>query len=93
MEATLEAAISAAVQQPDWDEGEDEYDEDEYDAEAEEIAKRLGDQLWADIAKAQAEASAHSSTMHVPSGHTAHPRTQEVGNMNSQQHGSPRRKY
>ncbi|KAI0798556.1 hypothetical protein BC629DRAFT_1285792 [Irpex lacteus] len=58
------------MQEPDWDEGDEdaEYDEDEeYDAEAEEIAKRLGDQLWADIAKAQAEVSAGVSLSgHMP---------------------------
>lgn len=64
MDAALQAAIDKAMQEPDWDEGDEdaEYDEDEeYDAEAEEIAKRLGDQLWADIAKAQAEVSAGST--------------------------------
>ncbi|KAI0632874.1 hypothetical protein C8Q77DRAFT_1120240 [Trametes polyzona] len=40
-------------------EGDEEYDEGEdLDAEAEEMARRLGDQLLADIAKAQAEAAA-----------------------------------
>ncbi|KAJ3491631.1 hypothetical protein NLI96_g574 [Meripilus lineatus] len=42
-----------------YDEGEEELDDDDdasYDAQAQEIAKRLGDQLLADIAKAQLEA-------------------------------------
>lgn len=42
-----------------YEEGEEDLeDEDDaaYDAQAQEIAKRLGDQLWADIAKAQLEA-------------------------------------
>ncbi|KAJ3012678.1 hypothetical protein NUW54_g1801 [Trametes sanguinea] len=43
-------------------EGGEEYDEGEdIDAEAEEMARRLGDQLLADIAKAQAEAAAAAS--------------------------------
>ncbi|KAK7685796.1 hypothetical protein QCA50_011142 [Cerrena zonata] len=53
----------------EWEEGEDdqyegedeEDDEAEYDAEAEAIAKRLGDQLLADIAKAQMEAALAAS--------------------------------
>ena len=46
----------------DCDEGdEDEEGEDDVDAEAEEIARRLNDQLWAEINKAQAEAAATSS--------------------------------
>lgn len=59
----VQAALDRAMtEQEDWEEGDEEYeDEDEYDAEAEEIAKRLGDQLWADIAKAQAEAAATST--------------------------------
>lgn len=59
VQEALDKALAQAEQE-DWEEGEEEYDEgeEEYDAEAEEIAKRLGDQLWADIAKAQAEASA-----------------------------------
>lgn len=56
----MQAALEKALAEQDWDEMEEEYEEDEaeYDAEAEEIAKRLGDQLWADIAKAQAEVNA-----------------------------------
>lgn len=54
LQATLDNALAEA--QEDWEEGDEEYDDEEYDAEAEEIAKRLNDQLWADIAKAQAEA-------------------------------------
>src|SRR6266478_3402550 len=43
----------------DDDEGnEDEEGEEDADAEAEEIARRLNDQLWAEINKAQAEAAA-----------------------------------
>jgi hypothetical protein len=46
----------------DDDEGdEDEEEEEDADAEAEEIARRLNDQLWAEINKAQAEAAATSS--------------------------------
>jgi uncharacterized C2H2 Zn-finger protein len=46
----------------DDDEGdEEEEEEDDADAEAEEIARRLNDQLWAEINKAQAEAAATSS--------------------------------
>lgn len=45
----------------------DEYDEGEdIDAEAEEMARRLGDQLLADIAKAQAEAAAVSGNASAP---------------------------
>ncbi len=45
----------------------DEYDEGEdIDAEAEEMARRLGDQLLADIAKAQAEAAAASGDPSAP---------------------------
>ncbi|KAI0088149.1 hypothetical protein BDY19DRAFT_214418 [Irpex rosettiformis] len=66
MEAALKAALDKAMQERAWGEGEADEDgdfdeDDEYDAEAEEIAKRLGDQLWADIAKAQAEASASAN--------------------------------
>ncbi|KAI0351615.1 hypothetical protein OH77DRAFT_915994 [Trametes cingulata] len=44
------------------EEGGEDYDEGEdIDAEAEEMARRLGDQLLADIAKAQAEAAAAAS--------------------------------
>ncbi|KAA1476265.1 hypothetical protein DENSPDRAFT_502219 [Dentipellis sp. KUC8613] len=49
----------------EWDEDEDGYDEegeDDADAEAEEIARRLNDQLWAEISKAQAEVAASFST-------------------------------
>ncbi|KAH9856425.1 hypothetical protein C2E23DRAFT_857369 [Lenzites betulinus] len=48
-------------------EGDEDYDEEEYvDAEAEEMARRLGDQLLADIAKAQAEAAAVAGTANGP---------------------------
>lgn len=51
----------------DGDGEEEEYDEGEdLDAEAEAMAKRLGDQLLADIAKAQAEAAAASSSAPPP---------------------------
>ncbi|KAI0690448.1 hypothetical protein BC835DRAFT_187222 [Cytidiella melzeri] len=73
MDAALQAAIDTATQEPDWQEGDEdaEYDDDEeYDAKAEEIAKRLGDQLWADIAKAQAEVGA-SATSNVTTTTTA----------------------
>ncbi|EKM54718.1 uncharacterized protein PHACADRAFT_258735 [Phanerochaete carnosa HHB-10118-sp] len=74
LQATLDSALAEA--QEEWEEGDEEYDEDEYDAEAEEIAKRLGDQLRADIARAQAEASAAQaavSTSTVPRATTAPP--------------------
>ena len=41
-------------------EGDEEDDDDDTDGEAEEIARRLNDQLWAEISKAQAEAAAAS---------------------------------
>ncbi|KAH9159744.1 hypothetical protein EDB89DRAFT_1070571 [Lactarius sanguifluus] len=44
---------------------EDEIDEDA-DAEAEDIARRLNDQLWAEISKAQAEAAAAAASSHGP---------------------------
>ncbi|KAI0830160.1 hypothetical protein BC628DRAFT_982972 [Trametes gibbosa] len=54
-------------------EGEEDYDEGEdIDAEAEEMARRLGDQLLADIAKAQAEAAATSASMSSTQGPPAH---------------------
>jgi C2H2 type zinc finger protein len=40
------------------DDDEGDVDEEDADAEAEEIARRLNDQLWAEISKAQAEAAA-----------------------------------
>ena len=44
-----------------WDEDEDYEDDDEdIDAEAQEIARRLGEELWADISKANAERNAAS---------------------------------
>jgi hypothetical protein len=49
----------------DDDEEEDEIDED-VDAEAEDIARRLNDQLWAEINKAQAEAAAATTSSHGP---------------------------
>ncbi|KAI0067214.1 hypothetical protein BV25DRAFT_1867744 [Artomyces pyxidatus] len=42
---------------------EDGEDEDDVDAEAEEIARRLGDELWAEISKAQAEVAAATSSL------------------------------
>jgi hypothetical protein len=54
------------AEQEDWDEDED-YDEEEeeddadIDAEALEIARRLGEELWADISKVNAERNAGSS--------------------------------
>ena len=76
VQAALDNALAQAEQE-EWEEGDEEYDdEEEYDAEAEEIAKRLGDQLWADIAKAQAEASAAAA----PAGSASEPppATQDV---------------
>ncbi|GJE92772.1 C2H2-type zinc finger protein [Phanerochaete sordida] len=63
LQATLDKALAEA-QEEDWEDGEEEYDEEDYDpeAEAEEIAKRLSDQLWADIAKARAEDSTAQAT-------------------------------
>ncbi|EPQ52702.1 hypothetical protein GLOTRDRAFT_140346 [Gloeophyllum trabeum ATCC 11539] len=51
-----------AAENEDWDEDED-YSDDGLDAEAEAeaIARRLNEQLWADIAKAQADAAASAS--------------------------------
>ncbi|KAJ3521174.1 hypothetical protein NM688_g9054 [Phlebia brevispora] len=59
MDPLLQSAIQHTLDDQEWeDDGEEEYDnEEDLDAEAEEIAKRLGDQLLADIAKAQAEAA------------------------------------
>lgn len=61
----------ASLEEEDYDEeGEEDYeDAPDIDAEAEEMARRLGDQLWADIAKAQLEAAAAaaSSAATVPS--------------------------
>ena len=55
----------------EWDGGDGTYDDDDdeegdidaAEAEAEEIARRLGDQLWASINKAQAEGAA---AFHAP---------------------------
>ncbi|KIP06521.1 hypothetical protein PHLGIDRAFT_30451 [Phlebiopsis gigantea 11061_1 CR5-6] len=70
VQSALDNALVAQAEQEEWEDGDEEYDEEEgYDAEAEEIAKRLGDQLWADIAKAQAEASAAV----VPAGPASQP--------------------
>ena len=49
----------------DEDEEEDEIDEDA-DVEAEDIARRLNEQLWAEISKAQAEAAAAAASSHGP---------------------------
>jgi hypothetical protein len=49
----------------DGDLAEDEEDDEDADAEAEEIARRLNDQLWAEISKAQAEVAA-AATSGVP---------------------------
>lgn len=66
----------------DW-EGEEEYDEEvddaEYDAEAQEIAKRLGDQLWADITKAQLEAGLVNPTSSQGNGSGVNAPTSRVG--------------
>ncbi|THH01103.1 hypothetical protein EW026_g1544 [Hermanssonia centrifuga] len=63
MDPLLQGADDPTAEGQEWEDGEEDYDdEEEYDAEAEEIARRLGDQLWADIAKAQAEAAATTST-------------------------------
>ena len=43
------------------DVAEDDEDDEDADAEAEEIARRLNDQLWAEISKAQAAAAASAS--------------------------------
>ena len=42
---------------------EDEVEEEDAEAEAEEIARRLNDQLWAEISKARAEAASSKSTV------------------------------
>ena len=69
MDPLLQAAIEHTLDNQEWEDGDDDYDDDEeYSVEAEEIAKRLNDQLWADIAKAQAEANAVTGTASVPSG-------------------------
>ncbi|KAI0339967.1 hypothetical protein BDW22DRAFT_1380144 [Trametopsis cervina] len=72
MDTALQAVLNAAEQEANWEADEDgEYDEDEeYDDEAQEMAKRLGDQLWADIAKAQAEATASVPAPPPPSAPT-----------------------
>ena len=44
-----------------WDEDEDYEDDEDIDAEAEEIARRLGEELWADISKVNAERNAVSA--------------------------------
>ena len=46
--------------------GEDYEEAEDLDAEAEAMARRLGDQLLADIAKAQAEAAAAAATAACP---------------------------
>ncbi|CDO75450.1 hypothetical protein BN946_scf184823.g4 [Trametes cinnabarina] len=68
----------------EYDEGEggEEYDEGgDIDAEAEEMARRLGDQLLADIAKAQAEAAAAASgsTAAAPPAQSREQQTQPEG--------------
>ena len=55
----------AAEAGEDEDEEEDEIDEDA-DVEAEDIARRLNEQLWAEISKAQAEAAAAAASSHGP---------------------------
>ncbi|KAF5351707.1 hypothetical protein D9756_007650 [Leucocoprinus leucothites] len=47
------------------EEEDDDEDDDDIDAQAQEIARRLGQQLWEDITKAQA-AQAASGTLHFP---------------------------
>lgn len=48
------------------DEDDEENDDEDADAEAEEIARRLNDQLWAEINKAQAEAAAATKRTTAP---------------------------
>ncbi|KAH9052703.1 hypothetical protein EDB87DRAFT_378098 [Lactarius vividus] len=48
----------------DDDGGEEDEIDDDADAEAEDIARRLNDQLWAEISKAQAEAAAAAASSH-----------------------------
>ena len=57
-------------EQEDWEE-EDEYDDEDIDKEAQEIARRLGEQLWADISKVNAErnAQAANALLSVATGH------------------------
>ncbi|KAF7797573.1 hypothetical protein EIP86_008773 [Pleurotus ostreatoroseus] len=67
MDPLLQSAIQNTLDGQQWEDGDEEYDEDEdLDAEAEEIAKRLNDQLWADIAKAQAEAASAAQPAPTP---------------------------
>ncbi|KAF8635244.1 hypothetical protein AX17_004017 [Amanita inopinata Kibby_2008] len=46
----------------DWDDEEEYDDDDDIDAEAEEIARRLGAELWADIRKAKADGVSRSDS-------------------------------
>lgn len=58
----------------DYDEGDGEdYEGEDLDAEAEAMARRLGDQLLADIAKAQAEVAAATVAVNAPVGVTVPP--------------------
>lgn len=79
-----QAGVSNEAEDWDEDEEEEDYDDDEdIDAEAEEIARRLGAELWADISKANADRAAdlaHSTdavadVMTIDGGHepVAHP--------------------
>ena len=77
-----------------WDEEED-YDEDDedIDAEAQEIARRLGEELWADISKANAERTAAS--VPTPSTILVEPQvasSTEIGVADNASTGSPTRK-
>ncbi|KAF9462444.1 hypothetical protein BDZ94DRAFT_1261382 [Collybia nuda] len=50
--------LNDSPDQEDWDEEEEDYDDDgddDIDAEAQEIARRLGAELWADLSKGSAE--------------------------------------
>lgn len=62
MDPLLESAIHHTLDDQEWEDGDDYDDDEEFDAEAEEIAKRLNEQLWADIAKAQAEVKTANPT-------------------------------
>src|SRR5437879_4997379 len=67
MEEQPEQSATATSQEPgeqeEWDEEEDYEEEDDadIDAEAIEIARRLGEELWADISKVNAERNAAAS--------------------------------
>src|SRR6266404_4629405 len=72
----------AEADDDDGDDGEEDEIDEDADTEAEEIARRLNDQLWAEINKAQAEAAAatptHGAPASAPSEPSAEKKVQEA---------------